>query len=467
MSSIFADQGTAAHRVLEECLTNIHMFGLDDHARNYIGRTIEVSDTDHASLSPSSADRWMICPGSIAFIEKHEKETAGTQPRKIIFEETDAIAVQKCLEYVKERKEVLRDEYGPVTLRTEHKVNPAAFLGTNECQGTSDITLVCDGYIEHIDYKHGAGVPVDEKGPQNQIYLLGTCAEYTFDGARIPFAKGRCTIVQPRCEKVEPRIRWIDINDVHEWALKFSAVVRHAIKEVNAPEPELHASEKACRFCPVKGDCEVHVRFAMASAGLVDPDEPLPEGPTTLYGIAEDFAARDTRSLTPVRMRQILDAREILAGALQAVEAYAQQLLIDGTAPAEIARAYKLVRTQTRRRWDVDDEETLVKRLKSLRVQDPETEKKRSLKKTELFEEKLRSVAQIEKIFKTLGLGKTAWDAFHALVNKPEGGLVIAPASDPREPVKPKMTAQEAFGDTPVPGTLPLDEQTSQQEMAS
>jgi hypothetical protein len=54
------------------------------------------------------------------------------------------------------------------------------------------------------------------------------------------------------------------------------------------------------------------------------------------------------------------------------------------------------------------------------------------------------------------------WEAFHALIEKPEGKLTIAPQSDPRDAVNPqRISPEDAFRD------IPVDVDTAQQSDAT
>ena len=210
MSSVAADLGTAAHSVLESCLLSIYDFGIPLRAEDYVGREIEVTDGPHAPLSPSGAKRWMTCPAAPGMEEQFPEAQEG--PRVHVFDEDYANAVQVCLDYVAQRCREIAREHGPVKVYAERRVSPQRYLDTDECDGTSDVTLVTDRFIEHIDFKAGSGVPVSADDPQNRLYLLGTLAALEGQAQPMP-QQAKLTIVQPRCSKVEPRIRSIDLDD--------------------------------------------------------------------------------------------------------------------------------------------------------------------------------------------------------------------------------------------------------------
>ena len=440
MSSLAADLGTVAHSVLESCLLSIYEFGIPLRAEDYVGQEVLVEDGPHGRLSPSGAKRWLTCSAAPGMEAQFPEAKEG--PRSYTFDEDYARAVQVCLDYVSVRKNEIEKEHGPVKVHAERRVSPERYLGTTECDGTSDITLVSDTFVEHIDFKAGAGVPVSEKDPQNQIYFLGTLAQLEQDASPLP-ETAWLTIVQPRCEKVEPRIRSAPIEGVAHWMVRFISDLRAAVEATQIESPAFNPSAEGCRFCSAKGACKAHQEFALRQAGVLDEDQGLDMLPPG----ADLFAARDTRILSGAELRHILDAREILTGALQAAEAWALELMEQDAAPAEVREGYKLVRGRSLRKWALDVTET-ERRLKKIKV---ETDGKlRGLGKKDLYLQKLVSPAQAEKVLAGYQVPRTdaRWEAFGALVDRPKGKLTIAPRADPRDEVLPhgRSDPQTAFG---------------------
>jgi hypothetical protein len=223
--------------------------------------------------------------------------------------------------------------------------------------------------------------------------------------------------------------------------------------------PEFEAGDW-CRFCPIGGSggvdgrpvCEAYVRHNMAAAGVFTAAEALPQTAQQLASTAMTFAARDTRTLTPEQIVGLLDAREALAGALSAVEAWATELLQLPEPPAVLAERYKPVRGRTNRRWKLDAEQTF-QALRKFRIADPDKGKDRLLGKKDLYEETLKSPAAVEKLLSHAGIDKqsTRWQVFLELMEKPLGKISIAPVEDPRPCVRPEPAdPEELFGDAPA-----------------
>lgn len=463
MSSIYADQGTAAHAVLEECLEYIYDLGFDRSPDEYVGQAILVEDGFHSLRSPSGAKRWMHCNASVQAAKDYPEQLG--LPREVIFTEEDARAVKQALEYVAQRITdiQLRADVDEVEVLTERRVSLASILGHEECDGTADVTLLGYEhvgpirhlrYVEIVDYKHGAGVPVDVDDPQVWIYWLGAVAE---NAEGIWPNAGRTTIVQPRCDKVEPRIRWLDIKDAQAFGTERISELREVDRKMYQGAPEIHHEPGDwCRFCPIGGDggqgdrpvCSAYTRYAMAAMGIVDEEEPLPENGSSIADQALNFAGRDFSQLTPEQVLGILQARDAIKGALEAVEARAFSLLHTAKPPAALAARYKLVERQTRRKWSQGEEE-ITKALRKIKIMDPDKGKERPLGLGDITEKKLKSPAAIERVLLAADTDKesTRWLALQSLITKPEGALVVAPVQDPRPAWEPDTSVEDFFDD--------------------
>lgn len=454
--SIYADQGTAAHKALEELLQAIYHVGTPMRASVYDGATITLSASrpgDHARLSPSGAKGWMTCAKRPLMAELYPEPPE--PERSVTLTEDDTQAIQTCLDYVATRVAWITEHYGPVEVLTERRVSTERLTGTKENDGTSDITLraVAAGYAEHIDYKHGRGVAVTADDPQNAVYFLGTCAELAvwFEGHEwcVPFRKARLTVCQPRCDKIEPRIRWVEIDDVNAWVNPFRHELVNAIAETKNPDAPFNPSKDACRWCPVGGDaentgaplCEAYVQYSLGQMGIVmEQDTPGDR----IYAQGADLASRDIYVLNEDQLVSLLDIAEMLKGVLSAAETHGLSLFERGQAGPLLSAKYKPVRGRSNRRWTDVTEKEWNKRIAQLKFFDPEKGKDRALLKSERYVQKKDSPAGIEAKLKKFMAPKIVMEAFKTLYEKPPGKLTLAPASDPR--------------DSEYPDQLPLNE---------
>lgn len=458
--SEYADSGTVAHTVLETCLIQTYQWGMPTFPRDFIGQTFTVTDGEHSPLSPSGAKRWMTCPGSVALLAETRQIYP---PRQVVFDADYAAAVQEILDYVAKRIEAISGQTNePVQVIAERKVSCEKYLGTNDCDGTADITLLTSAYIEVIDAKFGSGVAVAVDDPQTELYLLGALAEAV--GPLLP-KYARRTIAQPRCPTITPRIRWVDV-DIDDWMDPTILRFQNAVVATKQPDAPLQASEDGCRFCDVKTEnsCKEYTRWTLRKAGVLDEDEDIPETSEGVFNKIQHFAVREPYQLTGAQLRGILDGIEVLRGALTAISAHAVDLMIKGNAPPELTSAYKLVHGRSNRKWAQDGAET-ERRLKKIKIPDPTKGegRERALGKKDIVETKLKSITAIEVMLKTAGVSTkdARMDAFRALITKPEGALTLAPLSDIRSAVKGAPNAQEATAAGPdiaapeMPGAAP------------
>jgi hypothetical protein len=395
----------------------------------------------------------MTCAGSARL---QDTDATKYPPREVVFSQDDALAVQEVLDYVAKRVQELQEETGaPVMVIPERRVSSQRYLDTTDCDGTADITLIAKGFVEIIDAKFGAGVGVPIDTPQVELYLLGALADIEDRGLNPCELQARLTIAQPRCHDIEPTIRSRDI-EIGEWLAPFVDRVKEKIEATRAEDAPIVASEAGCRFCDAKENgCSTYVTWCMQQAGVLAEGEDLPEDASAVFDKIQKFSVREPYRLSGAQLRGIVDGAQVLKGALSAVLAHATDLLVKGAAPPELAQAYKLVRGRANRKWALEDGE-IEKRLKKIKVLNPETGKDRALGKKDLTEVRMKPVTGIEKLLKGLGIPTkdARYELFQALVTKPEGALTLAPISDSRPSVKTAVTMGEAVGsgpDTPAP----------------
>jgi len=192
----------------------------------------------HAKLSPSAADRWMTCPGSVVLSEgmpeksstfaeegtcahalgeacllnalptaafiglPFEYEDHGVKKTVIIQQEmADAVQV-----YVDDVNATVDANEGAV-LHVEERVHVS-----KEVHGTADATVWAPVLAELFvkDYKHGAGVPVEIDGNlQLKIYALAALLTFKYPARRVT-----ATIVQPRCPHSDGPVRSVTYDVV-------------------------------------------------------------------------------------------------------------------------------------------------------------------------------------------------------------------------------------------------------------
>ena len=421
-----------------------------------------VEEKQHARLSPSAAKRWMTCPGSIKAIERlniqdkpsrfaaegtvahevHELCLVKNQIAKDYFGKTitadgmkfkvnqDMVdAVQMSLDYIQDRIDMAELEGLRVEVQVEVR-SSLEYLGIPGLDGgTSDVVLLFwDGDelvgIEVFDYKHGAGVAVEcIDNPQAMCYALGIVTKYNAS-RKLPI---RITISQPRAHHPDGRIRhwdtdaklirWWQENELVPKALATLDEVQfyaHArTEEKTWQEPEFQPSDDGCRFCPLAGNCPALYKRSQEVA-MIDFDE-----------CEDDVQLPDVETLTAEQKQFIMDHAGTIRSFIVGVENQVKQEVDHGS--QEYEGRYKLVRKTTRRKFAEDALDELTSPLLD------------HLDHTDIYEEKSRSMTEIERRLKKAIGAKAAKEVMDEITIKPKGELVIAPISDKRKAEQPSM----------------------------
>ena len=255
--------------------------------------------THHAVLGPSSAHRWITCPGSVALSQEVPKQptTAHAQEgtfahtlgelearRALLGEsvsaETEHWETEVTAEYGADAPELMDEmreaadgyvdllqgileqhaDESPM-LMLERRVSP----GVDGVWGTADAIVVTAQRVIVVDLKYGKGVPVSAfRNPQLSLYALGALADY-----------GRLLGEPDTAEMVvyQPRIRntsrWsVPVAGLEWWR---DEIVLPAAREALAGSTLFHPSESACRWCPAAGICKPRAEAAAAQDFGMDP----------------------------------------------------------------------------------------------------------------------------------------------------------------------------------------------------
>lgn len=360
----------------------------------------------HATLSPSSADRWMTCPGSVPMSEgigdtSSEYADEGTAAHEIaalcLTEGTDAAAyvgrvvevnkgpranlievtadmaehIQVYVDYVRGRVEAHQLAGGTVTLEVEQRVPIGHLTLEPGAEGTADTVLIAElptgVLLEVIDLKFGRGVEVDATdNRQLRLYALGALEKF---GMVWNFTDARVVISQPRISRTAAE--WdLTIEDLQA----FGKTVKEAAHGVRAAticwkektgdfeDKYLNPSDDACRWCKVKGSCNKAAQHVATT--LLDDFEDLSQ-----EGVEQ--ATKTLGLATDARLALCLATVDFIQDWCTAVreEGY-RRLLAAGNKPELIeALGVKLVEgREGNREWA--DEAEAEKALKAMRLRD-------------------------------------------------------------------------------------------------
>ncbi|AWY09515.1 hypothetical protein vB_RpoS-V16_79 [Ruegeria phage vB_RpoS-V16] len=384
----------------------------------------------HARLSPSSAHRWLRCPGSVRLSDEIEE----TRTSEFAAEGTVAHHVREmCLVFGMEPEDFLGQEIGAdgFTFTVEDEMVEALRPGiewvrerkgrlVNEYQvkfdrwlpgqfGTLDVGIIGKHLIIINDLKYGAGVPVSpEDNEQLQTYALG----FWDNVARHETAATDFLLVIDQPRAVGGGGEWrVTLDEL----LEFGERLKRGYEEVNADDPYLKPGEKQCRFCRAKGTCDAFAKWSIAQLDMEfdDLDE---DGDTLRLSEIGEF--------TPERRATIAMNKSLIENWLNAVHG---QVLEDALMGRPVPGVKAVAGNQGRRAWA---DEKAAKRFML-----------RHIEAEEVFTEPaLISPAQFEK-----KVPKEVREDVDKYVSRSDGKPVLVRADDKR----PAINIADEFDDEP------------------
>lgn len=285
----------------------------------------------HAILSPSSAVRWMHCTRAPR-LEALEPETTSTYAEEgRLAHEIAELRVKKNFTPMKPsqfnralkklkadplyQSEMLKhvdtyiDYLNSAAMQydnkpfvvAEQKVDLSQFVP--EGFGRCDCIMIGGGLLRIIDFKYGAGVPVDaDHNPQMMLYALGALSLF---GSFYPIERVMMTIVQPRLDSISEYE--ISRDDLLNWGV-FEVKPKADIAFKGEGE---FAPGEWCRFCRIKGKCRARA-----------------EQNTAAY---DDFKGARPPMLTDAEVGEALTKAKDMKKWVTDLEDYALKAELDGT----------------------------------------------------------------------------------------------------------------------------------------
>jgi len=327
----------------------------------------------HCNYAPSSAHRWLACPGCVKLAaslpagESSEYAREGTAAHALgedILDNTgfikDTYSGVKVTDEMRKAVNVYVDYVRGVVNENvdgrhlDLEVRGEIYFDEVRVYGTADACVVEDwGTLEVIDYKHGQGKVVEvEDNPQLMLYALMAYQRYTDR----EISDVKITVVQPRAPHKAGPVRscTYTLEDLTDWYDTFKNAVRMC-----ETQSDLYIPGRHCHWC--RG-ADQH-----ACPALQEQTQELAKAEFSTIGTLE----RED-------IKRILDAEKVIVNYIKKLkERVAEEgLEIDG---------WKPVQGYGHRKWN--DKDAVIKKLKG-----------RKFKASEIYEKKLISPSKaIEK----------------------------------------------------------------------
>lgn len=359
----------------------------------------------HATLSASSAYRWLVCTPS-AQLEKQFKDEASPYAA----EGTRAHAyAERCLNewlgydsdnaeadndemsnYIAEYVGLCQEKINEARARTkasavmiEDRVDFSAYVP--EGFGTADLVVISEGVLEVVDLKYGKGKPVSAiNNPQIRLYALGAYLKYDFI---YDIDIVRMTICQPRLNSVT--IDELTVKDLLAWADSIKPIAQQAHEGTGECMSGDH-----CGFCKARHVCRRLAEDMEASMGEFN----------------------DPKLLQPTEISHVLDIYSQAKSWLEAVRDYALRQAVDY---GKSWPGYKLVEGHSNRVIDPAAIDAL---------------RKEGIADAIIFKEpKMRGVTELQKL---LGGAKKLDALIGDYITKPKGAPTLATLDDKRPPLE-------------------------------
>lgn len=177
--------------------------------------------------------------------------------------------VEEYVAYVMERVNAMRAKTKDALVLIEQRLDFSEWVPDGF--GTGDVLIIGDGLMEIIDLKYGKGVVVEaEDNPQMKLYALGAmhAHDMLYDIREVSM-----TIMQPRLDAIST---WtVSADTLYSWA---QDEVKPKAELANKGEGEFNPGEH-CRFCKAKAVCRARAdkNLALAREEFQDPAMLTPE----------------------------------------------------------------------------------------------------------------------------------------------------------------------------------------------
>ena len=290
-------------------------------------------------------------------------------------------------------------------LHIEKRLKISAITGEKNAYGTADAVIVGDDEITVVDLKFGRGVKVDAAlNPQLMIYGLAAKIAFPEKSRSI-----RLVIFQPRLHHLsEFKPSTAELADFSRKAWERGKIALEIIEHQEADAREFMPSEETCRFCRARSGCKALAEKVQKEVGA-DFE--------TLAQQEKDFLSTESFIRTsPEALARAFRAVPIIESWCRAVAAEVERRMHAG----DKVPGYKFVAGRKGARY-WSDSNAAADALRALQFS-----------ASDIYEQKIISPAQAEKIFKASGMDAEYWKTVRGLIMQNDAKPVIVPESDKR-----------------------------------
>lgn len=364
----------------------------------------------HATLSASTAQRWMACPPSVMATKGMPDTTSeyaeeGTAAHEVaeyklrwnLGEKSisppstgkfDADEIDRYTDvyayYVSDVFETLRKNCPDAILLIEQRLDFSDYVPDGF--GTGDAVIIADDVMQICDLKYGKGIRIAaDNNPQMMLYALGALNMY---GCLYDIKTVRLAIIQPRLDNIS---EWeISVEDLYKWA---ETELKPKAQLAAKGEGEFSAGEH-CRFCKLKATCRKRAERMLELAKY-------------------DFAP--PAELSETEISAVIEIAADLAKWADDVFAYAQAQAINNGVHWD---GYKIVEGRSNRKFTDEKKVADICREQGYQL-------------SQIYKTTLIGITDMEKL-----MGKKQFkELLGEYVHKPKGKLTLVPVSDKREEI--------------------------------
>ena len=223
---------------------------------------------EHSILAPSSAARWLQCPGSVKMCQQFPDpedspkaaEGALAHAVNVAFMEGNPMPAGATDEMI-EGAQLWADTVGSDDTHLEERVD-CSYIHP-ECWGTPDAWSFSNGVLRVYDYKFGHRYVDAYRNAQMTVYTAGLLTKLGIDGLGDQHVRVEMTIVQPRSYHRDGPIRaWsVVASDLRG---DFNAFTEAATRALGS-DPQLKVGSE-CNYCSARHACPALQRAAYVAA---------------------------------------------------------------------------------------------------------------------------------------------------------------------------------------------------------